>query len=87
MLSHQGETISFIILELGTFVIFAVEIKDGRSVKGVVIYPTPCSPLNVNRRFGGIFCLHIQGWRISQARNQHETENAVTSKKTELFKL
>jgi hypothetical protein len=40
MFSHQGETISFIILELGTFVIFVVEIKDGRSVKGVVIYPT-----------------------------------------------
>jgi hypothetical protein len=31
---------------------------------------TPCSPLKVIRRFGGIFCLSLQG-RISQARNQH----------------
>jgi hypothetical protein len=32
----------------------------------------PCSPLNVNRRFGGIYHLHLQGRRISRARNQHE---------------
>jgi hypothetical protein len=30
---------------------------------------TPCSPLKVNRRFGGT-CLHLQGLRISQARKQ-----------------
>jgi hypothetical protein len=30
---------------------------------------TPCSPLKVNRRFGGTYRLHLQGWRISRARN------------------
>jgi hypothetical protein len=31
---------------------------------------TSCSPLKVNRRFGGACCLHLQGRRISEARNQ-----------------
>jgi hypothetical protein len=34
---------------------------------------TLCSPLNVNRRFGGKYRLHIQGRRISRARNQRES--------------
>jgi hypothetical protein len=34
---------------------------------------TSCSPLNVNWRFGGTCCLHLQGRRISQARNQRES--------------
>jgi hypothetical protein len=34
---------------------------------------TPYSPLKVNRRFGGIYRLHLQGRRISQARNQRES--------------
>jgi hypothetical protein len=33
---------------------------------------TPCSPLKVNRRFGGTCRLHFQGRSISQARNQRE---------------
>jgi hypothetical protein len=32
----------------------------------------PCSPLKVNRRFRGTFCLHLQDQRKSQARSQHE---------------
>jgi hypothetical protein len=31
---------------------------------------TPCSPLKVNRRFGGTYCLRLQGRRLSRARNQ-----------------
>jgi hypothetical protein len=31
---------------------------------------TPCSPLSVNRRFGGTYHLHLQGRIISSARNQ-----------------
>jgi hypothetical protein len=31
-----------------------------------------CSPLKVNRCFGETCLLHLQGWRISQARNQHK---------------
>jgi hypothetical protein len=34
---------------------------------------TPSSLLKVNRHFGGICDLHRQGWRISQAKNQHKT--------------
>jgi hypothetical protein len=33
---------------------------------------TPCSPLEVKRRFGGTCCLHLQAVRISQARIQHK---------------
>jgi hypothetical protein len=29
---------------------------------------TPCSPLKVNRRFGGSRRLHLQGWRVNQAK-------------------
>jgi hypothetical protein len=32
----------------------------------------PCSPLKVNRRFGGTRVLHFYGRRMNQARNQHE---------------
>jgi hypothetical protein len=34
---------------------------------------TPCSPLKINRSFGGTFRLHLLGRRISQARNQRTT--------------
>jgi hypothetical protein len=37
---------------------------------------TPCSPLKVNRRFGGTCRLHLQGRIISQARNQQESRSA-----------
>jgi hypothetical protein len=33
---------------------------------------TPCSPLKVNWHFKRTCHVHLQGWRISQARNQHE---------------
>jgi hypothetical protein len=35
-------------------------------------YITTCSQLKVNRRFGGTHRLHLQGQRISRARNQRE---------------
>jgi hypothetical protein len=35
-------------------------------------YITPCSPLKVNRIFGGTCRLHLQVRRISQERNQLE---------------
>jgi hypothetical protein len=31
---------------------------------------TPCSPKNVTGRYGGTCCIHLQGERISRARNQ-----------------
>jgi hypothetical protein len=30
----------------------------------------PCSPSNFNRRFGGTYCLHIQGQRNKFSKNQ-----------------
>jgi hypothetical protein len=40
----------------------------------------PCSPLKVNRRFGGTYRLHLQG-RISQARYQREIRWQVECQK------
>jgi hypothetical protein len=34
---------------------------------------TPCTPLKVNRRFGRIYRLHLQGRKMSRARNQLES--------------
>jgi hypothetical protein len=34
---------------------------------------TPCSPFKVNRRSGGTYRLHLQGFRTSRARNQRES--------------
>jgi hypothetical protein len=34
---------------------------------------TPCSPLKVNRRFGGTYHPHLQSRRISRAENQRES--------------
>jgi hypothetical protein len=42
-----------------------------------------CSPLKVNLRFGGTCHLHLQGWRVCQARNRHETG----MKKSSAFRL
>jgi hypothetical protein len=48
---------------------------------------TPCSPMKVNQRFGGTCRFHIQGQRISQARNQRKAGNKVylISQKIKLF--
>jgi hypothetical protein len=59
---------------------------------------TPCSPLKVYRRFGGKYCLHFEGWRITQARkppwSRQQTKpcllilkrlHGVISQKIELF--
>jgi hypothetical protein len=32
-----------------------------------------CIPLKVNHIFGGTCCFHLQGQRIRQARNEHES--------------
>jgi hypothetical protein len=34
---------------------------------------TPCSPLKVDRPFGGVYRLYIHGRTISQETRQHET--------------
>jgi hypothetical protein len=40
---------------------------------------TPCSLLKVNRRFGGTYRLHLQGRKISRARNQSESRWQATT--------
>jgi hypothetical protein len=40
---------------------------------------TPCSPLSVNRRFGGTYRLYLQGKKISSARNQRESRGQAES--------
>jgi hypothetical protein len=42
-----------------------------------------CTPVKVNRRFGGKYCLHIHGWRVCQAKNQNE----AGSKHIQLFTI
>jgi hypothetical protein len=41
-------------------------------MKGTTVFwdITPCSPLKVNRRFGGTYRLYLQGRRISGAGNK-----------------
>jgi hypothetical protein len=36
-------------------------------------YIMPCSPVKARHSFGGTCCIHLQGWRVSQARSLHET--------------
>jgi hypothetical protein len=40
---------------------------------------TPCSLLKVDRRFGGIYRLHLQCRRVSQARDQCEAGSRQSS--------
>jgi hypothetical protein len=45
---------------------------------------TPCSPLRINRRFGGTYRLHLRGRKISWARN-HAGLHGVMSQKMVRF--
>lgn len=42
----------------------------------------PCSPVEVQDRFGGLCCLHLQDQKVNQERNLQET--GFTSQKIEL---
>jgi hypothetical protein len=39
----------------------------------------PCSQLKINRRLGATYRLHLQGPRINQDRNQHESSSKQSS--------
>jgi hypothetical protein len=41
---------------------------------------TPCSLVEVHGRFGGTYCLHIQGRSVSQGSNQQEVGGKQTFK-------
>jgi hypothetical protein len=52
---------------------FRIEVLTAVVMKSTVFWGiTLCNPLKANRRFGGTCRLHIQGRRISQARNQRD---------------
>jgi hypothetical protein len=55
-------------ISVGFEVLTAVVTKNS-----VFWYVTPCCLLNVNWRYGGTCYLHLQGKRISQARNQQSS--------------
>jgi hypothetical protein len=65
---HGGGIIFIIIYFVGSEVPTAVVMKSA-----VFWDITPCSPLKVNRRFGGTYRLHLHGRRISRVRNQRES--------------
>jgi hypothetical protein len=49
-------------------VILGFEVLTAVSMKSTIFWDiTPRSPLNVNRRFGATYRLHLQGRRISRA--------------------
>jgi hypothetical protein len=51
---------------------------------------TARSPMKVDRRFGGIYSLHLQGRRVSQVRNHHDAGNRQGKpdvKTTALYRL
>jgi hypothetical protein len=63
-----------ITLEGGKLGIAGFEVLTAVVMKSTVIWDImPCSPLKVNRRFGGTYRLYLQGGRISQAGNQRES--------------
>jgi hypothetical protein len=50
------------------------DLNNKSLIKGTVFWDTmPCSTLKVNWRFEGTYRLHLQGRRISRARNQRES--------------
>jgi hypothetical protein len=38
----------------------------------------PCSPADIRQRFGGIYCLRLQGRTGSQARNRQEASRNIS---------
>jgi hypothetical protein len=61
-------------LFLETFIIVEFEVLTAVVMKSYIFWDTtPCSLLKVHRRFGRTCSLHLQGRRISRARNQRES--------------
>jgi hypothetical protein len=66
-------SLGFWMLEFGSLCCSLLIIITLQSTKSSIFWDiTPCSPLKLNRRFGGTCCFHLQCRRISQARNQRE---------------
>jgi hypothetical protein len=61
------------VVKLVHFVFFVVPGTIYILKSTILWHITPCSKLKVNRRFGGKYRLHLQGRKISWARNQSES--------------
>jgi hypothetical protein len=52
--------------------------RQNEVIKNIVFWDvTPCSLLKVAPRFGGTYRLHLQVWRLRQARNQREIMSKI----------
>jgi hypothetical protein len=61
-------------LKLPWLNLWNINAYEKKSLKNAIFWDvTSCSPLKVNRRFGKIFRLHLQGRKISRAGNQQES--------------
>jgi hypothetical protein len=55
-----------------TFILVGFDVLTSVTVKIIVLWDVmACSVLEVYQCFGGTYCLHLQGQRLSQASNQH----------------
>jgi hypothetical protein len=53
-------------------------------MKSIIFWDmTPCSPLSVNRRFGGTYRLHLQGQRNKFSKKRHIPENDLLGQRRE----
>jgi hypothetical protein len=54
--------------------------REGMTPKYTVIWDvTPSSAVEAHRRFGGTHCLHLQGRRVCQVRNQYEADHKLST--------
>jgi hypothetical protein len=44
-----------------------------------------CSPVKFNGRFGGTYQFHVQGRRVSQARNKQQAEQLAIATESSVF--
>jgi hypothetical protein len=58
---------------LGSYVVGFEVLTAVVTKRSVSLFITPCRPLKVSRHFEGTYRLHLQGRKISRARNQHES--------------
>jgi hypothetical protein len=57
----------------GLYILIGFEVLTPVVMKSYIFWDiTQCSPLKVNRHFGGICSFHLQGRRVYQARNQRK---------------
>jgi hypothetical protein len=67
-----------------TLNLFCYLFQPNLKLKSTILWDiTPCSPLRVNRRFGGTYRLHLQDRKIGEAKNQRES-TWVDSERTTL---